>query len=164
MLSHIYREKVIEALLAEGIPVQVYGDTWRKSPFYEQLNLINSPEVSGAEGPREYDTARVALNVMTWHKDGFTERLSNAMLRGAVIATDESKYVNENFTDEGDMIIFSLSDFEKEGTPDFVNRIKDVLTNQEKRVRIAEAGRKRALEEHTWDVRAKQLSEMIWGK
>ncbi|MCR5453008.1 MAG: glycosyltransferase, partial [Lachnospiraceae bacterium] len=48
--------------------------------------------------------------------------------------------------------------------PRFVSRIKEVLTNQDKRVVIADAGRKKALENHTWDIRARELSEIIWGE
>jgi glycosyltransferase involved in cell wall biosynthesis len=165
MLAHVYRERVIDALIREGIPVQVYGDTWKKAPFYEQINLIVSPELIGAEASKEYDTARVALNVMTWHKDGFTERLANAMLRGAVVATDETKYVRENFTDEEDMVIFPLHDLdETDGTPECVKRIKDILSDDERRERIAAAGHKKAMESHTWDVRARQLLELLPAK
>ena len=84
------------------------------------------------------------------------------MLRGAVVATDETGYVRENFTDEEDMVIFPLQDLDDtDGTPECVKRIKDILSDDDRREKIAAAGHKKAMEFHTWDVRARQLLDMI---
>ena len=68
-----YRRRVIMALLDTGIAFHVYGDSWEDFPLKDSYpNLYRHDEVTGEEAEMELCKAKISLNVMFWHKDGFT--------------------------------------------------------------------------------------------
>lgn len=97
----------------------------------------------------------MSLNVMSWHKSGFTERMAGIMMAGAVLVTDNTGYLSGRY-DEKDMIIFDLEHLEE-----LPGKIKNVLGDEEKRCRMAESGREKTRREHTWDKRAEQFLELL---
>ncbi len=155
-LANHYRNKVIRALLEEGMAVHVFGKTWEKCPMQGHPGLIQHPAVYGKDALNVYARAKVSLNVMRWHKDGFTERIANAMLQKAAVVTDRTTYLEENFVDGKDIILFDLGHLQE-----VPNRIKNLLACEEKRKQIAENGYEKALAAHTWKSRAAKILEMI---
>ena len=145
-----YRRRVLMALLDAGIDFHVYGNSWMDFPLkdaYENLHL--HPEAIGDEALRELSKAKISLNVMFWHKDGFTERVANSMMAGAVLLTDETDCIKSQYEDGKEMLIFELSDIDK-----MVMRVREYLKSPEKLCNIAENGYKRASAEDTWEERA----------
>ena len=151
-----YREKIIKYILDAGIQIHVYGESWKKSPLSKYENLICHPEVSVQESLKILQNSKLSLNIMSWHKGGFTERIANTLLSGAVAVSDKSWYLEENFQNGKEMLLFDLKEPEK-----LVENLKYLLCHEEKRKKIAAAGRKKALREHTWDVRAAQLLDYM---
>ncbi len=98
----------------------------------------------------------MSLNIMTWHKDGFTERIANAMLQKSVVVTDRTTYLEENFENGRELLMFDLGHLEE-----LPGQIKELLSNEEKRAQIAECAYRKALKYHTWDARAKTLLQWI---
>ena len=97
-----------------------------------------------------YDS-KIVLNTMTWFKDGTHDRVFNGMLAGAVAVTDSSIYMKENFTDN-ELVMFELEDIDK--LPHIIN---DLVTDKYKMQKIADEGRKKALQFHSWEKRADEL-------
>lgn len=145
-----YRRRVIIALLDAGINLHVYGDSWMDFPLKDSYqNLHIHEEVTGIEAERELSKAKISLNVMFWHKDGFTERVANSMAAGAVLLTDETDCIRSQYEDGREMLIFELKNIEK-----MVSRVVEYLNSPEKLKEIAENGFNRASAEDTWDERA----------
>ncbi len=94
-VSSYYREKIICSLLDEGIEIHVYGDNWCNAPFSLHKCLVCHPAINMEDSLHIMERAKISLNVMTWHKDGFTERVLNSMLAGAAVLSDKSRAVSE---------------------------------------------------------------------
>lgn len=151
-----YREKVIRVLLEAGIQIHVYGESWKNSPFADNPGLICHEEVNTAESIAVWRDSRISLNIMSWHKGGFTERIANMLLCGTVAVSDSSWYLTEHFKDGRDMVLFDLREPKK-----LAEQIKYLLVHEEKRKKIAAAGRKKALAEHTWKKRTAELLAVL---
>lgn len=153
---HYYRKKVVEVILESGLQVDVFGDTWWNCPLRKYQNLICHPNVTVEESMQVWQKSEMSLNIMSWHKGGFTERMANIMLCKSVLVTDATSYLCGRFESEKDMLIFSLENISK--LPEL---LKKYLLDKEKQVQIAENGYKKALEYHTWDCRAKEFLEEV---
>lgn len=149
-----YREKVIEILLDQGIGLTVYGKSWEKSPFADSDYLTIQPEVTPAESIRELLQAKASLNIMAWHKDGFTERIANSMLCKSVVISDQSTCLQEQYHNGEEMILFDLRDMDE--LPD---KIRELLAADKKREEMAEKVFGRACQEDTWKSRAALFME-----
>ena len=104
------------------------------------------------------------MNVMAWHKGGFTERMANSMLAGAVLLTDETSYQRGQFRSGQECQMFSLTELDK--LPELTRKI---LQDDEERTRIAKNGYAYAKKNHTWESRAEYLLTLIdqadrWGR
>ena len=91
------------------------------------------------------------MNTQPWFKGGFQERIASAMLSGTVAVTDDSLYIDENFTDQ-ELCTYSLEKLEE--LPEL---IKSLLEDKEWAEKIAEKGKKRAQEELSWQVLTKDM-------
>lgn len=155
-VMYYYREKVIRTLLEQGIAVDVWGSSWKNAPFADHPCLTIHEDVTPGESLQILAKAKLSLNIMAWHKGGFTERMANTMLQGAVLVTDQTSYREYGFTPGSDCVMFSLQ--ELEGLP---QQIKKLLADDEKRTAIAQAGQQYARTYQTWDSRAGQLLQII---
>lgn len=150
-----YRDKVIRTLIDSGLQVDVFGNSWLGAPFYHHPNLIFHPDVTVEESLGIWKQSKCSLNVMSWHKGGFTERMAGIMMAGAVLVTDDTTYLKGRY-DEDDMVIFQLNQLET-----LPGKIKEILRNDAKREQMAARGREKTLREHTWDKRAEQFLELL---
>ena len=155
-ISSYYREKIIRTLLDAGIELHVYGGNWDNSPFAENKSLICHPGIEMEDSLYIMEQARISLNIMTWHKDGFTERILNSMLAGAVALSDKSIRLEEEFLNGDDIILFELRQIYR-----LPVRVRELLADDEKLREIAENGRKKVIDRHLWSNRAKMLLEII---
>ncbi len=149
-----YREKVIRALLDAEISLTVYGDSWLRSPFVSAENMNVRPEISPVESLKELSHAKASLNIMAWHKDGFTERIANSMLCKSIVITDKSTCLEEQYRDGEELLLFDLKALSL-----LPEKIKDLLTDDRKREQIVENAFTRALKEDTWRSRAELFLE-----
>lgn len=150
------RQEVMETVLRAGIPVHVYGDSWRDFPEQFRECLIVHKEISVDESLEILGHTKVALNIMSWHKAGMTERVANILLSGAVCLSDETTYLREHFVEGQELMLYSLDNLER-----VPMLIRDLLQNEIKRRKIAAAGYQRAHREHTWKNRADDILQKI---
>lgn len=155
-VMHHYRHKVLKAILEAGIRLEVFGDSWQRCPLQDYENLICHPNVTVEESLGIWSQSKLSLNIMSWHKAGFTERIANSMLAGSVVITDKSDYLKAHFTDGEDMVLFDLERIEE-----LPERIKELLADDAKRELMAERAREAAQREHTWQMRAKEFLELV---
>lgn len=154
-VMHYYRNRVLRCILQSGIKLDVFGDSWMNCPLISYPNLICHPNVTVEESLDIWKKSKLSLNIMSWHKGGFTERMANIMLAGAVLVTDDTTYLMGKYTDE-DLLTFSLE--EREKLPD---KIKYLFDHEEYRKIIAQNGKEKALLQHTWDKRAEQFLDIL---
>ncbi|MBQ7920629.1 MAG: glycosyltransferase family 1 protein [Lachnospiraceae bacterium] len=151
-----YREKVVETLIEAGIPVHIFSERWENSPFKNHPFLICHPEVDAQLSLEIMQNSKISLNIMSWHKDGLTERIFNGMLCQSVVLSDNTTALEEEFTDNRDIALFSLSELSTLPT-----RVEELLSDNDRLQEIAINGYNKALSRHTWHQRAEQLLEIL---
>lgn len=155
-LAHYYRKKTVESLLQAGITLHVFGDSWKNSPLCKYPSLVCHDQAIGDQALEVYGNSKLTLNIMTWHKDGFTERIANAMLQKSVVVTDWTCYLEKNFKNDQEIVIYNMDRLEV-----LPQRIKRLIMDDSHRTELAEQAYQKAIKYHTWDQRAKQLLHMI---
>lgn len=155
MMSY-YRERVIRLILDAGIGVAVYGDSWKSSPFRDDEKLLIRPEVSPEESLTELSRSKLSLNVMAWHKDGYTERIANSMLCRSVVITDRSTRLEERFSDGEELVLFDLTKL-----PELPEKIRALLSDEKLRETMAEKAYRIASTEDTWRQRAEEFLQIV---
>lgn len=154
-VTHYYRDRVLRAILKGGVKVDVFGDDWESCRLQGYPNLICHPDITVEKSLEVWSQSKLSLNIMSWHKAGFTERMANIMLAGAVLVTDNTAYLDGKY-DAKDMLIFRLQ--ERDRLP---QQIKGLLADSVLRERIAKSGREKAKKAHTWDARAREFLQIL---
>lgn len=155
-VMYYYREKVIETLLKAGIQIDVWGNSWRESPLAAHSGLIIHDEVTSEESLTILRDARISLNVMAWHKGGFTERMANSMLAGALVLTDMTTYDENGFRDGQQCVMYSLRQLEQ-----LPGMVQELLADTSMSKKIAQQGYLHARMYHTWNHRAEELIDIL---
>ena len=154
---HHLRKKVVQTILDAGIELHVFSDTFSEFSGYPNLHIHQS--VDYEQTSDIYSKSLISLNVMTGHKAGFTERIANSMLCGAVSFTEGTEYTDEEFVDGVDIETFRLSNEEIAKIPE---RIRDLLSDEDHALDIAYHGMKKAASDHTWDKRVEEFTQMFY--
>lgn len=156
-MATYYRMKILRTLLEADIPVHVFGTSWRSCPLRANPNFIwHDSDLSAEECLTVWQQSKIALNTMTWHKDGITERILNAMLQKAVVLTERNPYMEEAFSDSKDVLLYDLHKLD--ALPGIV---QNALANPHWLSDIAENGYRNAFQKHTWDSRAKEFVHIV---
>lgn len=151
-----YRTKLIQTLITNGIKVDVFGLTWKNCPLRDNPNLIwHETDLTTDECLHVWQHSKFSLNMMSWHKNAFTERIANSMLQKAVVITDRNPYLESQFRDGQDIIYYDLEQMEK-----LPERIHRLLQSPKRISEIGENGYQKAAQYHTWDCRAKELIQI----
>jgi len=155
-VMYYYREKAVETLLDAGIQVDIWGESWQKSKLAGHQNLTIHKDVDTQESLTVLRASKISFNVMAWHKGGFTERMANSMLAGAVVLTDDTTYSEGDFRSGEHCVMFSLKHLEE--LPRLAGRL---LREENWRKQIARQGYAYAKAYHTWENRAEKLVALI---
>lgn len=155
-IIHRDRHCVMEKILCADIQVHVFSETWEEYMGRGRENLIIHSEVMVDEALHIWAQSKIGLNIMRGHKAGMTERIANIMLCGTCCLSDETVYLKEHFCDGKDIVLFRRNELDS-----LPEKIRYLLEHDDERERIALAGQKKALKEHTWRKRAEQLLEIL---
>lgn len=158
-----YREQIVRAILDAGIRLDVFGDSWKNSKLlaYAGKNLIIHDAVSPKENADVFAKSKLSLNIMSWHKDGMTERIAGIMLNGAVLVSDKSMYLTEKLSDGENVILFDLEEYHKDGFKGVADRIKSILLDDIAVKKIAANAYETAIDEFTWERRTRQFVQLL---
>jgi spore maturation protein CgeB len=151
-----YREKIIRTILDAGLTLHVFGDSWKTPALCVYPNLVIHPEAEGQDALKLYAQSKISLNIMSWHKDGMTERIANSMMNRAVVLTDPSTYLTEHYEDGREIVYYHLTRLDE-----LPGKIKRLLSDDDYRETIAENGFKTAAAHDTWDDRAAEFLEIL---
>lgn len=146
-----FREKAVQVLAEDGIQIALYGAGWDQCEWVSKPNVFYGGKVPAEEIVEKMADAKIVLNTMTWFKDGTHDRIFNGMLQGAVVVSDSSVYMNEEFS-ESEIVFFALEEIN--GLP---RKVHEILDDLPKYQRIADEGYNKAKQFHTWKNRAWEL-------
>lgn len=149
------RDQVMLHIVDAGIPVHIFGAGWNKFCCNHPENLILH-EGYGDTSLQALADTKISLNIMPWFRGGIQERNIAAMLAGAISLTDSSTYIEEQFQDGEDLVLYSLKQMDQ-----IPAIIRAVLEDEEKAQAIAEAGYQKALQCHTWKHRVEEMLRII---
>lgn len=155
--QRVYRQYLVDWLLDAGYTnLKLWGNGWTKEPKYAKYAM--GPAENGETLSKIYQASKIVLgnNIMTTA----AARAWESMLSGAFYLsnyippeddiTDIRKIVKEN----EELIMF----YDKE---DLLRKVDYYLTHEEERKRMAEIGRKAALERMTFDKLMEKVIEEI---
>lgn len=151
--NSFFREKILSLIAKAGIPLKLYGDGWDQCDWLNLPNVDYGGVISPQEVLEEMEHTKIVLNTLPWFKDGSHERIFNGMLRGCLVFSATSIYLEETLPDNA-WESFSLTPEELSAIPE---RIKNLLEDEARAQEIANAGYQLAMKEHTWQARAEEL-------
>lgn len=154
LATSYFRQRQIEMLLNNGFKVNVYGDNWNNSHLYNHPNFVYHGRISPTEIFNKMADSKIVLNSMPWFKHGSHERVFNGMLAGSVVISDTSSYLEENFKNGEDVILYGLNQIER--IPDYVETI---LTDSDYFDYIRYNGQQKVLKNHMFINRAIEILE-----
>lgn len=147
-----YKLMIMHALDMAGIKVDIYGYGWEdeEKPFSDNIRIHE--RVSPAECHKLIGDAKIDLSIMPWFKKGSSEKPFAGMMNGAVCVSDTSTYLEENYMDGIDIMLFDLKHIEKA-----VHDIMWLLANPKEAEIIAMNGHHHVMENDGTDARIRQL-------
>lgn len=155
-LSQYFRRKLIKKLVCSGVKVDVFGTSWKYCSFRDHPNLIwHDKDLNTQQCLQIWQQSKIALNVMTSHKNAITERIANSMLQKAAVCTEKNPYLESQFQDGQDIIFYDLAHF-----GELPGRIAKLLEDEKKLENIGENGCKKAEKLHTWDCRVQEFLKL----
>lgn len=146
-----YREQMIRTLAGLGITVTVFGSGWDRCEW-ESTNVIYGGVLPPVQILELMNQSKIVLNTMTWFKRGAHDRVFNGMLAGAAVVSDQSEYLQEQFTNGEQLQIFSLREMK-----DMAEAVKMLLSNVNCAQNMADCGYQQAKKQHMWKNRLQDI-------
>jgi glycosyltransferase involved in cell wall biosynthesis len=143
----ITREKCIQCLLENNITVTVSGNGWSnfKTDYKDNLIILDSTGMDFTDVLNIMGNSKMVLNHISTHQHGTHERIFSSMICGAISLTHDFPIVNEEFTNNKDIVLFRDDQLQS-----LVDTIKYLINHESKAKEIAKQGYLIAKEHHTW--------------
>lgn len=154
-ISYFFREKLLESLAHSGVSLQIYGSGYEECDWIKCPNVHYGGMISPDEVLDKIADSKMLLNSMPWFKDGSHERIFNGMLNGTVVISEANDYLRETIPNDL-WVSYELSD---EKFAKLTKRTKELLEQLEVLDKMAKAAYQLAIENHTWEHRAKEIDE-----
>jgi len=147
------RRRLLEAVLEEGFQLHVYGHGWEYLTGSAPGRLQLHPFVTEEDFAAVCSTAKITLGIngvndvrlyASWR------RTVNTMASGAFHLTHYVPGMETLFENRRHLVWFK-------SVPEAVELIRYYLDHETERERIAEEGRRKVLESHTWDARIEAM-------
>ena len=148
------RIKAVEFLVRNDIPVDVFGNGWEKVAFADKLRL-HGP-ISYEESLHVASQAKIIFQDQAEFNHGAHDRVFTGMLNGAVIVSEFSRYLADEFEDGRDLFLFDWQDGERQ-----VQVINELLADESKRLAVAVSAYGKADRRHRWQHRAERILEAV---
>jgi len=138
------------------LPIHIYEGSidslgW-KEYLNKQSNIIYHPPVSFEESLKVFSKAKIVLNSSPHTRHGASERVFNALARGAVPLTNYNDYMSSVFAAEKEILFFENKHLDL-----LEPLLEKYLDDNVLRNAIAKAGQKKVLQHHGWDNRVDLL-------
>ena len=162
--SHGTRIAWLEGLL-ENLNIDVFGYGLEQTPEASSIRHHHRGPAWGWEMYEVLRRSRVTLNLHSSITIGgqvvsdFANnmRLYEATGVGTCLVTENRSNLHQMFAAGSDVVTYDKIE-------DCVGAVRHLLNNHEQRTEIAQAGQQRTLKEHTYDVRMKELLELLQAR
>ena len=146
-ICRYYRACVVKSLLDEGLQITVAGSGWsdfkEKYQYKDSLNIL-SDNMSYEEVLDCIGNSKIVLNVFPWFKNGSHERVTSALLNGAICLSDQNEYTKKYLKDESSAILY-----DRNNPQNIAKKIRYYLEHQDEAEEVAQNGKKVAMENMT---------------
>lgn len=137
--------------------LHIFGENLGRRNFKELIksdskNLFFHPGVQYPEALQIMRQSKIILNSSPMFKKGGHERIFSGLALGALVLTNENRFMLENFIDLEEIVLYRSA---HKGNVDELIRV--YLEDEPLRNKINLAGRAKVLEKHTWDHRVNEL-------
>lgn len=151
------REQMLETLLKAGRRMSVVGKGWNsyQGEGVENLEILAEEGVNITEVVKYMQHSKIVLHNINF-VTGLHERIFTAMLAGAVCVTEKYELLEKFFEDGKEIVTYSSDEPQQ-----LVAVINDLLSDPGRAAAIAAAGRRKALQKHTWKHRGEQIAKWM---
>jgi hypothetical protein len=129
----------------------------RRAQFFRELTALHPVDVASGDWRSIFPRARIVVNQSVASEINF--RVFEAMLSGALLLNPRGTAGMDLLFEEGVHYV----GYHPDDPLDCATRIKELLADDDRRVRIARAGYEQTRLSHTTEVRARQLVEILKG-
>lgn len=154
-LRNYYREEAVKTLITHRIPVVVMGGDWDQFPQEENEYFMRKPPVDFSITFQKIAEYAILLNVSPLFRAGVHDRVFAAMANRAVCMTERNCYMQKQFSDQKNIVLFSLKD-----KTELSYIAEELLINKERRQEIVENAYKEFKTKYSWEKRTRQFLEI----
>ena len=146
------------AKLASEIKVDIWGYGEKTLPLGSPIRKNFHGQAWGRKMYEIFAQSKIVINRHIDISKDFANnlRMFEATAMGALLITDYKKNMDEFFEVGREVVTYKNPD-------DLVQKVKYYLVHPKETEKIAEAGQKRTLKDHTYKVRMKELDEILRG-
>ena len=149
------KKTIIEAAKKmNDIPVDVFGNGWDIVPFAGKLKL-HGP-VSYEQSLEIASQAKIIFQDQADFNHGAHDRVFTGMLNGAVVVSEFSHYLAEEFEAGRDLFMFDWQNGDQQ-----VQVNHELLADESKRLSVAVSAYGKAVRRHRWANRAERILEAV---
>lgn len=153
----VRRVKSIELLIKNDIKVDIFGAGWENIPIVNTSNNVTLHNgTSYQEALDLMGQAKIVYQDQALFNNGAHDRIFSAMLNGAVIVSEYSAYLDEEFENGKDIFLYDW----KNGLNQ-VNVISELLNDESKRLSVAISAYGKVSQKHRWANRAASIVETV---
>lgn len=141
---------------ARRVPIEFWGYDLRGWPPWSRIRRGYRGEAWGLEMYRLLRDARISLNRHIAEAEGHANnmRLYEATGVGSLLLTDEGSNLADLFKPGSEVVTYADVD-------DLVEKARHYLAHEDERRTIAAAGQSRTLRDHTYELRMRELAEIL---
>lgn len=127
-------------LLQLGVPVSLYGDRWQKAPEWSVIkNIWRGPGLAGQDYVKAIQAAKVSLGLLSkGNRDLHTQRSAEVPYIGSVLCAERTKEHLAMYVEDKEAVFWNTPE-------ECAEKCFALLADEERRNRIAEAGRRRCM-------------------
>lgn len=149
------RNILIEKLAERGLKITICGRNWNN--FVSKYKNIDYRGILSIEETIELiKKSKVLLNSTPNFTNGSHERVFTGMLNHAVVFSDRSKYYDNTFKDEKEILYYSFNSLDND-----IDKLINYLSKDEKLFEITQKAYSIADQEHRWENRVDTILQMI---
>lgn len=151
----VKRVELIKKIAKSGLNITICGNGWESFvKEHKNINYIGALNIK--ENLELIKKAKVLINVTPNFTDGSHERVFTGMLNNTVLFSDRSRYYDEFFENEKDILYYSFNSLDKD-----IERLKAILSDDKKLFEISQNAYEIANKYHTWENRVDTMIEMV---
>ena len=146
---------LIKKLSESGLNITICGNGWENfAKEHKNINYIGALDIK--ENLELIKKAKVLINVTPTLRNGSHERVFTGMLNNTVLFSDRSRYYDEFFEDEKNILYYSFNSLN-----DDIKKLKEILKDDKKLFDISQSAYKIVVKNHTWENRVDTMLEMV---